>query len=306
MLTGPKRAAIERDAHLFDEFRDRIKPLGMAWSENHGCLWMADAKILECFKQWRFLVFNGAAAHEDRSGAFCCERATKALHNRRGRRNVPIELQISRDPYACRISSDGLQPSAVLLGLREKEIDLGEHASEGPAEAAIARPGAIGDARIDDGNACAAVVRQAEKVRPEFSFGQYDQFGFQSLQKRTDSGSEVHGEVEDVFFAKTLTSLILAGVGGGRDEDPVLRKSATQLRDQADDGQDFSEGNGVNPDNPDAVERAQPRWNFPHPFGKSAPVLAVAQRLIKPIWRSDQYGQGKGETINKIDQVESF
>src|SRR5579871_110557 len=226
----------------------------MARSENHGCVRMADSKILKRFEQRSFFIFDGAAANEDWSGPLGRERTAKAFDDWRSRRNVDIELQISCDPYACRIRTNGLQPGAVLFRLREEEIDLCKHASEGPAEAVVTRFGTIGNACIDDRDAGAALMRQAQEVRPEFSLGEYDQFRLQRLQIRTDRCCEVHGEVKDVLIAKALSRLILPSIGGRRDQNSMLRKGPAQLRDQANDGQDFSERNRVNPDDSDAIE----------------------------------------------------
>ncbi len=86
----------------------------------------------------------------------------------------------------------------------------------------------------------------------------------------------------------------------------MLRKSFTQLPDEAAHGQYFSERYRVNPYDRRALERAEPSRNLSHAFGKTTPVFPVAQDLVKPVGRAYHHGQRQHEAVEEIAQVDSF
>ena len=57
-----------------------------------------------------------------------------------------VELKISRDLHTLRVRADRLQPRAVGFRLRQKQIDMHQHFSQGPAKASVVGPGTVGDA----------------------------------------------------------------------------------------------------------------------------------------------------------------
>ncbi len=179
-----------------------------------------------------------------------------------------------------------MQAVTILLGLRQEEIDIAEDLPERPGEAPIIRPGAIGDAGVDHGNARSTGMGEADKVRPEFRFGEHDYFGAQRTQVRTDGKSEIQGEIEGVLRSEAFLGESVARVGGGRNYDTVLGKGPMHLRNQPCDGQNFAHRNGMNPDQSLAGDRGQCVRHFPHPLGKTAPVLSVARDLEEPEWQA--------------------
>ena len=175
-----------------------------------------------------------------------------------------------------------MQALTILLSLRQQEIHIAEDLPERPGEAPVVGPGAIGDAGVDHGNTGSASVREAHEVRPEFRFRKHDKFRAQGTQVRVNRKSEIQREIEGVVRTEALLGEGVARVGGGRNHDTVLGKGLMDPGNQARDGQDFADRNGMDPDQSLARDRGQCVRHFPHTLGKTAPVLSVARDLEEP------------------------
>ena len=88
--------------------------------QNHHRTRMSYPQILKSFQQRWFFVFHGAAANQHRPGPLRRQRPSQVLHNRRRRRQIHIELQISGNLHSIRLSANRLQSRAILLRLRKK------------------------------------------------------------------------------------------------------------------------------------------------------------------------------------------
>ena len=196
----------------------------MARRQNHHRARMRHPQVLKGLQQQWLLALDRAAAYQHWAGAFCRQRLAKALDNRRRERQTHVEFKISRDLNVLGVGADGLQPGAIGGRLRQKQVDVYQHPPQGPAKAAIVRPRPVGDARVDHRDARPAGMRQPQKVWPEFGFREHQQLRLQLSQIGPDCERKVHGEVEDVRFAKALAGECLSGVGGGRHQHAMLGK----------------------------------------------------------------------------------
>ncbi len=68
----------------------------------------------------------------------------------------------------------------------------------------------------------------------------------------------------------------------------MLRKTSTQLADEAGYCEYFSERDGVDPDDAGTFKRLQARWNLPHAFAEPSAVFAMTQSLIEPVGRAQK------------------
>src|ERR1700722_212199 len=99
----------------------------------------------------------------------------------------------------------------------------------------------IGNARIYYSDSRSTAVRQTQEVRPEFGFGNHDQFRPQQSQIRPDRKAEIHGKVENVLFAEMVARQPLTSVSCGRDYNSMLGVTLPQFRDQTPDRHHFTD-----------------------------------------------------------------
>ena len=78
--------------------------------------------------------------------------AAKKFNDGSGRGRREVKFEVAGDLDAGGGGADGSEAVGILLGLGEKEGDGGKRAAPQAAEAQVARQGAIGDARIHNGN----------------------------------------------------------------------------------------------------------------------------------------------------------
>jgi hypothetical protein len=98
--------------------------------------------------------------------------------------------------------------------LCQEQVNVLQDLLQGGPEAAVARPGAVGNARIHYSNP-GARMRRAQKIRPEFSLREDNQPGPQRHEIRSHRESKIQREVEDVVLSKMLFGQPLARGRGG-------------------------------------------------------------------------------------------
>src|ERR1700730_7774457 len=87
-----------------------------------------------------------------------------------------------------------------------------------------------------------------QEVRPEFGFRENHQLRLQNSQIWSNRTRKVHGEIENVRFAKALARERLSSIGRSRHQHPVLREASLHLLHQSTNGKHLAEGNRMNPD----------------------------------------------------------
>src|SRR5579863_721595 len=147
-----------------------------------------------------------------------------------------IELEVAGDGDAVRPAADGSEAFGVEFALRENAVQTRENRTPEPAEAAIAREGAIGDAGVDDGDGDAAAETGGEQVGPEFGFGEDEQCGLKSGEISRDSPGQVERAIEDAIGAEAAPGEFLAGERGGGDEQAKAGQRTIEVFDESGDG----------------------------------------------------------------------
>ena len=113
-----------------------------------------------------------------------CWKAERRLATiARSSRRRHVKLQIPTHLDALRGRTNVTQPAGILLGLRQKQVDVAKHSRQNAAHPPVSRPGSIGNARIHHRDAGPAFMRQPQEVRPELGFGDHNQ---RRLQRRPD------------------------------------------------------------------------------------------------------------------------
>src|SRR5581483_817762 len=95
--------------------------------KDHHRTRVAGENIVERLKQERFFIVNRAAANNDRRRGRGRKSLPKTSHNRRCWRKGEVEFQISADLNAIGGSPNFDQAIAVLFGLRNKNINVGQN-----------------------------------------------------------------------------------------------------------------------------------------------------------------------------------
>lgn len=83
-------------------------------------------------------------------------------------------------------------------------------------------------------------------------------------------------------------------------------QGATKLIGESADGEDFADGDSMNPDDAGLRRIRETSGDLAEAFGESATILTVAQRLEEPIRRAQQHGKRQQQAVEEIDQTESF
>ena len=78
----------------------------------------------------------------------------------------------------------------------------------------IARPGAVGDAGVDDGDGDSAAETAIEQVGPELRLGEDEQTRLEGIQVGANGPVQVERAIEDAAGAEALAGQSLAGAGG--------------------------------------------------------------------------------------------
>src|SRR5581483_6832712 len=180
------------------------KTLGMARGEDHDRARMAGENILKGLKQQAFFILHGAAADQDGARAGVLKDSSQTGHDGRSRRQRNVELEIAADLNLGGRCADVDEAGAVLLGLSEKDVDVGEDCFQQPAKAAVSGPGAVRDTGVGDGNPSASSVSQTQEVGPELGFGDDDQLWLHGFEIGLDCKFKVEREIEDTFSAEKL------------------------------------------------------------------------------------------------------
>src|ERR1035441_9419957 len=180
-----------------------------------------------------------------------------------------VELEISGDRDTGGLATDGFDAFRVGLTLGEDAGDLAQQRTEEGPNEFIARPGAVGDASIYDGDWNSAAEAAVEEIGPEFGLCEDEQARVEGVEPGADSPGKIKRAIEDALGAEALAGQGLAGSGGGGDDQLVVRKGAIQLANQAAGRKHFAHRNSMKPDDGTlglALERACAPEAFCEPF----------------------------------------
>jgi len=154
---------------------------------------------------------------------------------------VILEIADDFDPRGRR--TDRNQALGVGGRLRQEARDWGEHLFPEKTELAVARKGAIGDARVDDAKGDARCC--AEEIRPELRFHEDEKAGLEAPEIAAMEKCEVKREVKDGVGAEALARDLLGRPRRGGNED--AQGTRAQSGDERFCGQELSDGNGMQP-----------------------------------------------------------
>ncbi len=168
-----------------------------------------------------------------------------------------------------------------------------------PSQTPVARPGAVGDAGIDHGHGNSAAEAAAEQVGPELGFRQDEQARLEGVEISANGPGQVERAIEDAVGAEALAGQLLAGAGGGGDEQVKLREGAVQLANQAADGQHLAHGDGMEPDDGRWPFRSRNGGNPAQAFGQPLAVLVRGGHPPQPPGGAGHQGRKQGEVVEK-------
>ena len=224
-----------------------------------------------------FFTFAGAAADEHWSANWQVTSEERDDGQLRGGRWWQVIFEIAGDVDAVRRRTDLAQAFGIKRGLGEEDARAGEQFLPDATESEVARIGAVRDARIDDSDGDALFGGDGEIVGPELRFDEHEQARAERAEIAAQDPAEVEREIKDGSSAEALACELLAGAGGGGDDDTELGVSAgerfAQAQDERGGSEDFSDGNGVEPDGAGDVWRGERLFQA---GGNEAEALAEA------------------------------
>jgi hypothetical protein len=102
-----------------------------------------------------------------------------------------------------------------------------------------------------------------------------------------DGPGQIEGAIEDAVGAKAFAGQGLAGAGGGGDDEMMVREGVVELANKAAGGKDFSDGDGMKPDEW-AIELAFGKTHATEAFAEAFAVLLRGGHLPEPPGGSEE------------------
>ena len=212
-----------------------------------------------------------------------------------------VKFQIPRDANSFWITAKSDQALGVCFGLRQYPRQPAKNRSPQTAQHLVARPRAVGDARVYNYDGNIAAEAGVEQVGPELSLGEDQHPGLECCDVGANGPRQVERAIEDAFGSKARSRQLLAGAGSGGDEDAVAGKGGFDLLHEAADGEDLADRNGVQPDDrlfSHSGDLEPPRY-LAQALGKPLTILLRGHHPPKPPRRAGDQGRQKREVIEK-------
>ena len=140
-------------------------------------------------------------------------------------------------------------------------------------------------------------------IGPELGLDEDDERGMEQAEVAAEDEAEVEGEVEDGFLAEAGAGELLAGAGGGGDDDFYVRagESGTELEDEGGDGEDFSDGDGMDPDGGVAgAEFAECCGREAETLGDSGAMARGKKKQQEPERQPEEGGESEGDAVEGV------
>jgi len=131
-------------------------------------------------------------------------------------------------------------------------------------------------------------------------FGEDQDARLESLEVGADRPGQVERAIEDAVRPEALAGKLLAGAGGGGDDEAEAGKGAVQLAHQPADGEDFPNRDGMEPeDGLLAGLRNEPGGDAAEAGEEAVTVLVGGGHLPQPPRRKDHQGQCQCEVVEE-------
>lgn len=294
----PSGAPGEGEAGFLKEGGDGGETLGVTGSEDEGKARVGGEEVRPGSEEGGLFAIEGAAGDDEaEAGGALAELACGGgFFNR-----ADVEFEVAGDGDAGGLAADGYQTGGIGLALRENAGDAAEEGTPEDAKGAVAGPGTVRDAGVDDGDGNLAAGAGADEVGPEFGFSEDEQLGAEGAQPGADGPGEIEGAVEDAFRAEALLGEFLTGSGGGGDDDIVAGECGLEGADEAGDGEDFPDGDGMDPE--DGVGLAEAREegaaDEAEAFKKAEAIFVSGGHLEEPPGSAEDEDQEEREVVDE-------
>ena len=293
---GPDGAADEGDGVGVEQAGDGVEALGMARGQDADERRDGGDERREAFQDGQLFAGEGAAADED-AGGFR-QGAGEFSGKGAGGGGTDVELEVAGHGDAGGGRAHGDEARGVLRALGAEDGDAGEQGSDERAQEAVTREGAVRDAGVDHGDGDEAARALQDEVGPELGLDEDEEDGVEGTEIAAVEDGEVEREVEDAAGAEAAGGEVVSGAGGGGDADGMAGKGAFEFGDKAGGGDDFADGDGVQPDRGASGDvGAQGGRDEAEALRQAGAVLAGGDHAEEPPGRGHDERKEQGEAV---------
>jgi len=217
-----------------------------------------------------------------------------------------VVLHVAADFDASRGRAHFLQAPRVFGGLREEKVCVVQNALEEFAderlETAETTKRSLGDAAVDENHGNIRAVRFTHKVRPDFGFEDYDEGGTELIEIAADGTRPVKRKIKNAIGGSdAFVRDALARGGGGREEKLTSGETLLEAVDEGLGGENFADGDGVDPDGGRSRICARKRWRqMCHALAEAGEIFAAAESLQGKIRRKQHHANRRQHAVKKI------
>ena len=176
-------------------------------------------------------------------------------HHRRVRRRragVEVVFEIAGGAHRGRPRAEREIPLAHLVALDQNSVGRRQHRAEQPGQPLVAREGAVGNTRVDDGQRGAGPLRFPKEVGPDLGFRGDHQRRVQPPQHAAHGKYVIHGRIENTIgqFPQLVLRGGLPGDGSRGNEQLGSWELGAHAAEEIERTQNFAHRNRVQPDRP--------------------------------------------------------
>lgn len=307
-----RRAQIERaaangfPAAFFDGAHGGVETLRLARRKNEERVTPLALDYVVSGENNFLFSSNNASGDEKRPALLFANLPGEPVAESGGRRRFVIVFHVAADFDASRRRTHLFQATRVFGGLREEKVGVVQNALEEFTderfEATETTKGFFGDAAVDENNRNVSTTGFTHEVRPDFGFENHDKSGTELTKIAADGAGPVKRKVKNaVGGSDAFASDAMAGGGGGREENVTIGETLFEAVDEGLGGENFADGDGVNPDGGRGEIVARKRLRqISHALGKAGEILAATESLQGEIRREQHHANRHQHAVKKI------
>ena len=293
-------------AAFFDGAHGGVETLGLARRENEkGVPPLALDNIVSGENDFLF-TGNDAACDEQRPALLLANLPDEPIAESSRRSRFVIVFHIAADFDASQRRAHFFQATRVFGRLREEKVGVVQNALEEfpdqRFETAEAAKRFFRDATVDENYRNIGAIGFAHEVRPDFRFENYNESRTELIEVAADGAGPVKRKIKNTVGGSDVFARDALARGGGRREEHLASgETLLEAVDERLGGENFADGDGMNPDGGGAGISAGERWGqMSHALAEAGEIFSAADSLQSEIRREQHHANRHQHAVKKI------